>query len=287
MRGAGYWRRGLSRLSALGRQTKRRPLRGAPVATVLMPTHDHAPCLPHSIGSVLEQTVPDFELLVVGDGVGDDTRAVVTALARRDSRIRFLDLPKGERKGERHRHHALEQARGSIVAYLGDDDLWFPEHLATIAELLREADFGHTLHVGIVESGTWIFLPADLEHDPLRQKMLQGPFNFFDFSFGAHTLAAYRRLSTGWAPPTPDCPWSDLYLWRQFLAEPWCRARSAMVPTAICTQTHRRPERSNEERAQELAALRRQIPTPAFRAHLWRQAATSFARAAVGAPTPG
>jgi hypothetical protein len=42
----------------------------------------------------------------------------------------------------------------------------------------------------------------------------------------------------------------------QFLAEPWCRARSAMVATGICTQTHRRPGLSDQERGEDLAFWR-------------------------------
>jgi glycosyltransferase involved in cell wall biosynthesis len=88
-----------------------------PVATVVLPTHDHATTLPYALESVQRQTVEDLEIVVVGDGVGDDTREVVAARMREDARIRFLDRPKGERHGERHRHEALAGARGRIVCY--------------------------------------------------------------------------------------------------------------------------------------------------------------------------
>ena len=42
----------------------------------------------------------------------------------------MFDFPKGDRHGEAHRHAALAEARGELVAHICDDDLWFPEHLA-------------------------------------------------------------------------------------------------------------------------------------------------------------
>ena len=60
-----------------------------------------------------------------------------------DPRVRFFDLPKGERHGERNRHLALAEAAGRIVCYLSDDDLLLPRHVATMLELLEGADFAH------------------------------------------------------------------------------------------------------------------------------------------------
>ena len=64
----------------------------APRFTVLMPTHARPDVIGFAIESVLGQTEPDFELLVVGDGVQDSTRAAVARFS--DPRLRFLDLPK-------------------------------------------------------------------------------------------------------------------------------------------------------------------------------------------------
>jgi uncharacterized coiled-coil protein SlyX len=108
--------------------------------------------------------------------------------------------------------------------------------------------------------------------------MLTELYNRFDFTFGAHTLEAYRRLPYGWDAPPPEFPYADLYMWRKFLAEPWCRARSVMVPTGICTQTHLRPHLTNRQRADELAYWRGESIKPEFHEMLWRKVAASFGR---------
>jgi glycosyltransferase involved in cell wall biosynthesis len=233
-----------------------------PIATVLIPTHEHEQCLRHSIASVLRQSVQDFELFVVGDGAPAGTRSFVEDLAARDPRVRYFDFEKGERKGERHRHAALQHASGRIIAYLGDDDLWMPDHLATVVELLDRADFGHTLHLGIDQAGDLFFVPIDLARPDFRARMLSKRSNYFDFTFGAHRLDAYRRLRSGWEPPPPGESAADLHMWRKFLAARWCRAATATVATAICTQTHLRPHLSDAERAEELARLGREMLEP-------------------------
>jgi hypothetical protein len=70
-------------------------------------------------------------------------------------------------------------------------------------------------------------------------------------------------------------------MWRQFLAEPWCHARSAMVPTGINTWTHQRPHLSDQERADDLTYWRAQAATEAFRDSLWRLIAQRFASESV------
>ena len=250
-------------------------------ATVLIPTHNHVESLRHAIASVQQQGLQDFELFIVGDGVGDATRALVEELSASDRRIRFFDFPKGPRKGEIHRHQALQHARGRFVAYLGDDDCWMPNHLEVLGELLTEADFGHTMQVGVDAERKIVVMPADLQNPEFRRRMLTEPFNRFDLTFAGHTLKAYRRLPHGWRTTPPEFPWTDLYMWRQFLAEPWCRARSAMVPTGINTWTHLRPHLSDLERAEDLAYWRAQAATPEFRENLWHLIAQRFAAESV------
>jgi hypothetical protein len=247
-------------------------------ATVLIPTHEHVETLRHAVASVEQQSLQDYELFIVGDGVADATRVLVAELSASDSRIRFFDFPKGPRKGEIHRHQALQHAQGRFVAYLGDDDCWMQNHLKTLDALLTDADFGHTLQVGIDANRQIVVLPADLQNSAFRGRMLTELFNRFDLTFAGHTMAAYRRLPHGWRTTPPEFPWTDLYMWRQFLAEPWCRARSAMVPTGINTWTHQRPHLSDQERADDLAYWRAQAATQGFRDSLWYLIAQRFAR---------
>ncbi|MCZ0736645.1 glycosyltransferase family 2 protein [Phreatobacter sp. AB_2022a] len=187
-----------------------------PLFTVLLPVNRSPELLPLAIESVLTQSEPRFELFVICDGPPRATVACAEDWAARDPRIRVFDLPKGERHGEAHRHRALEAARGVYVAQLGDDDLWFPDHLMELASLLDRADFGNLLQADIAPDGAIHTHPGDLADPAVREAMLTTAWNFFGPSCAGYRLEAYRRLPVGWSPAPPDV-WTDLFMWRKFL----------------------------------------------------------------------
>lgn len=200
-------------------------------ATILIPTHDHAAFLPVSVRSALEQRDVSFELFVVGDGVGDDTRGVM-ARFEKDSRVRFFDLPKGERRGELNRHEALQEARGAIVCYLSDDDILLPWHVAEMRRLLVEADFAHSAPVLVDPDGVLVYRPADLARPEFAALIRQGRNNFVSLTGAAHTRALYDRLPHGWHPAPQDMP-TDVHMWMQVFSLPDVRGATSPLVTSI------------------------------------------------------
>ncbi|MER8410653.1 MULTISPECIES: glycosyltransferase [unclassified Mesorhizobium] len=106
-----------------------------PRFSILMPTHSRVDVIGVAIQSVLDQTVEDFELLVVGDGCAAGTAEVVEA--SHDSRIRFFDLPKAPNFGYANRNIVLREARGELIGFAADDDLLFPDHFEILADGLK------------------------------------------------------------------------------------------------------------------------------------------------------
>jgi glycosyltransferase involved in cell wall biosynthesis len=130
----------------------------APRVTVIIPTWNWSAVLPHSIGSVLGQTFADFELLVIGDGCTDDSESVVRASD--DPRVRWIDIARtGHQSGPN--NEGLRQARGELVAYLGHDDLWLPQHLsALVAAVDRGAELVHSRMALIAADNAVTIAPA-------------------------------------------------------------------------------------------------------------------------------
>ena len=232
----------------------------AKTATVLIPTHEHSELLAFAVSSSQEQSVEDVEIFIVGDGVDDRTRDVARDLTASDNRVRFFDCPKGLRHGEANRHEALGAASGRIVCYLADDDLWMPEHLAVMGELLSEADFAHTLPVICDGEGELNSLRVDLSLPYYRDLLLSGE-NRIPFSLAGHSLEAYLHLPHGWVP-APATTYTDLYFWNQFLAEGTLRVVSGFRPTALHFPTPQRVEWTQEQRIDELERWRAHIREP-------------------------
>jgi glycosyltransferase involved in cell wall biosynthesis len=133
----------------------------SPRVSVIIATYNWSSVLPYSIGSVLRQTMGDFEVLVVGDGCTDDSEQVVTAIG--DSRVRWINLPENTKHQSGPNNEGLRQARGELIAYLGHDDLWLPHHLeAHVATIdASGADITGSL-IGVIETDggdVWPFIP--------------------------------------------------------------------------------------------------------------------------------
>lgn len=219
-------------------------------ATVIVPTHDHGAMLRLAVRSALAQTVTDLEVIVIGDGATEETHEVATALAREEERVRYLSFPKGPRLGEAYRHGVLcEEARGECVLYLSDDDVWFPEHAERLLELLEAADFAHALALWNNPDGAVQMTTLDIAVAFHREAVISGR-QVPGLTTAGHTLAAYRRLPYGWRT-TPEGVGTDSWMWRQFLAQPWCRAVSGKVPTFVHLPSPGRRHMSLAERLEE------------------------------------
>jgi glycosyltransferase involved in cell wall biosynthesis len=104
--------------------------------SVYMPTKDRCTLLQRAVASVLSQTHPDFELLIVNDGSVDGTAAYLDDLAARDERVRVFHhaQPGG---APRARNKAIREARGSWVTGIDDDDEYLPGRLAALSSVAQ------------------------------------------------------------------------------------------------------------------------------------------------------
>jgi GalNAc5-diNAcBac-PP-undecaprenol beta-1,3-glucosyltransferase len=235
------------------------------LATVLIPTHSHGPLLRLAAATALTQTVTDLEIFIVLDGADAATSQVAREIAASDTRVRLFDYPKGQRHGEAHRHLALEAARGEIVCYLSDDDLWFPDHVEYMAGLLSGADFANSMVAAIQPDESMENLFGDIGRPSVRRRLVEdAASNFIGLCNAGHSLAAYRSMSGGWQPAPPDIP-TDLFMWRRFLANPSISATSGGRPTALHFAAARRREASPAERLEELTRWSRRLADPVWR----------------------
>ena len=232
----------------------------APTFTILLTVMRPPDLMVYAIQSVLNQTRRDFDLFIVCDGAPPATVETARQIAAQDSRVRVFEFPKGERHGEAHRHVALGHAEGQMIGYIADDDLWFPDHLSQIALLLKDFEFGNTLQTSPAGDG-YRALADDLADPAIQQRMLTGPFNIFGPTVAGYRMETYRRFPIGWSPAPPDV-WTDLAMWRKFLALPGIVAGTRFVISSLHFPTHERLDWTIEQRQQEMKRCAELIRSP-------------------------
>lgn len=198
----------------------------APLVSVIMPAYNMERFITSAIRSVQQQTLTDWELLVIDDGSSDGTCAIVQELADGDNRIHLL-RNEANMGVARTRNRGLDLCQGQYVAFLDSDDLWQPRKLE--CQLARfqetEADLVYTSY-GIVDAqGEKLkadyLVPGETSLNGLLKENV----------IGLSTVMLSRQIADGYRFVT-DFYHEDYVLWLQLLKE----NRKAVGCTQVLTQ---------------------------------------------------
>jgi glycosyltransferase involved in cell wall biosynthesis len=119
--------------------------KNGPLVSVLVPTFNRHRYLQEALASLVRQTHANFEAFVVNDG-GRPVADLVASF--NDPRLVMLD--RRENRGKAFSlNQALGRAQGRYVAYLDDDDRYYPHHLATLVEALETQDDCHAAYTDL------------------------------------------------------------------------------------------------------------------------------------------
>ena len=110
--------------------------RKSPIISIVMATYNRSNIISYAIESVLNQTITDWELIIVGDHCTDETEQVIHTF--QDQRIIFYNLPSNHGEQSVPNNFGIKKASGKYLAFLGHDDMWFPEHLENTLTALNE-----------------------------------------------------------------------------------------------------------------------------------------------------
>lgn len=94
--------------------------------SAVVPTYNRGRAVCEAVESVLAQTLPALEVIVVDDGSNDDTVERIGSI--RDHRVRLIRQANAGAAAARNR--GVAEARGEIISFLDSDDLWLPTKLA-------------------------------------------------------------------------------------------------------------------------------------------------------------
>ena len=103
--------------------------------SVVIPLYNKESCIRKTIDSILSQSFRDFEIVIVDDGSSDGSAKIVSSIP--DDRIRLITKVNGGPSSARNR--GIEEAKGDYVAFIDADDIWSPDYLKEMVDLM--ADF--------------------------------------------------------------------------------------------------------------------------------------------------
>ena len=100
--------------------------------SVVIPCYNAGAFISDAISSVISQTFPPYETIVVDDGSSDDTLQQLQAWK---DEVKVLHSPR--KGGAGARNIGIQAATGQWIAFLDADDVWYPEHLQRAMETIR------------------------------------------------------------------------------------------------------------------------------------------------------
>lgn len=104
--------------------------------SVITPTYNRAEYIQQAIKSIQDQTITDWEYIIIDDGSTDTTAEIIQLLIHTDSRIKYIQqLNSGAQAA---RNNGVDHAQGEYVVYLDSDDIAKPQLLEKIAEALTD-----------------------------------------------------------------------------------------------------------------------------------------------------
>lgn len=104
--------------------------------SIIIPVYNNENYLRPALQSVLAQTYPDFEVLVIDDGSTDGSLAICREFAQKDDRLRVIQKENGGVSSARNR--GLEEAAGQYIAFVDGDDCIDPEMYTTMITILQD-----------------------------------------------------------------------------------------------------------------------------------------------------
>jgi glycosyltransferase involved in cell wall biosynthesis len=216
--------------------------RQQPLISVIMPCHNSSATVAASIQSVLQQTVHNFELVIVDDGSTDNSLDVISGFD--DSRIHLI---KQQNMGVcAARNTALDKATGVYIAFLDSDDSWAPDCLDKLHHALRkdnEAALAYCgwQNVGITGPGGDPFFPPDYERQDKPALLLKS------CRWPIHATLTRREIIKTYGPfDSRFRTAEDFYLWLKI----GISSKIVLVPEVLAYYHHHTGHQASNDKSQ-------------------------------------
>lgn len=245
-------------------------VRPQPLVSAIVPAFQAAESITAALESVLAQTYPNIEVVVVDDGSRDRTAERVAAMARNDARVRLVR--QSNRGPAAARNTGIAAAHGEFIAPLDADDIWLPDKIAEqMALMLRMPDAGlvysWSAYIDAEGAPTGEFVAEDFEGHVVPA-LVYGNF------IGNGSAALIRRTCLNdvgtfdESPAIKGCEDLDLYLriaarWRVCVVR-WFQVGYRVGNAGLSTRT-RQMLRAHRTVTRSARARHKDVPARVFR----------------------
>lgn len=147
--------------------------------SVITPAYNAEKFIHETIESVLAQTYPHWEMIIVDDCSTDDTVSIVKSYTEKDERIKLVQLDENSGSAIA-RNTAMDHAKGRYLAFLDSDDMWLPTKLEKQLTFMQQKDiaFSFTRYRRVLEDGTETKsvskTPSTIDYDGLMKQCVIG-----------------------------------------------------------------------------------------------------------------
>jgi|WetSurMetagenome_2_1015567.scaffolds.fasta_scaffold21117_2 glycosyltransferase involved in cell wall biosynthesis len=177
-----------------------------PFVSVIMTSFNYEHFIPYAIESVLNQTVPDFELIIIDDGSSDSSRQIIEVYQRQDERIRPIFHSVNMGIG-RSMNDGIGMAKGTFIASIASDDVWMTHKLKTQLDVLSKDENLVVWSEGLVIDSSGVPTGRNFTEIILDAKGRRKSGNIFDeiimgnFIFGSSRILKRKNLD--------GIPWNE------------------------------------------------------------------------------
>lgn len=221
-----------------------------PAVAVVIPTCNRPRFLPEAIASVQAQSFRGWELVVVGDGTDDRTEEAVRPFLS-DPRIRFVRQDRAGNCVARNR--GIAESTAPLIAYLDDDNLWYPDFLARAVDCMATSPEIDVLYGALVTDAHLLERSCILWRPFSREALLAG--NFIDTNTIVHRRHLVARHG-GWDPTITNL--SDWYLMLRYTVEKPAHALDVLAARyRVCDEFRMSQKRPSAQAAE--AEIRRRM----------------------------
>jgi len=104
--------------------------------SVIIPIYNRSHLIGETIDTVLAQTYPDFEIIIVDDGSTENIKKVLDEKYSNESRVKYFRKQNEERGAAR--NYGLKQANGDYAVFFDSDDFMQPHYLEVLNKIIVE-----------------------------------------------------------------------------------------------------------------------------------------------------